>query len=217
MASGHPCVALVPARDFDTGKSRLAGALSGEARAGLGRWMLECVLKALKGVRGIDEIAVISDGSSVLALSDSLGAAGIRCPARDLNDDLEAGRRWALERNARMILIVPADLPALEPSDVEAMLAEGEKNNPPGGRAVLAPSPDGGTNGLLLEPPGDLPFSFGLGSFERHRAAALAEGLDFFRFENPGFSLDVDTPADLAALAEKSVPIPEWLSAITTA
>jgi 2-phospho-L-lactate guanylyltransferase len=179
--------------------------------------MLERVLNALKAARGIDEIAVLSDGASVLSLSLANGAAGIRCPARDLNDDLETGRGWALERNARMILIVPADLPALEPPDVEAMLAEGERENPPGGRAVLSPSPDGGTNGLLLEPPGGLPFSFGQGSFERHREAALAEGLDFFRFENPGFSLDVDTPADLAPLAEKGVPIPEWLSAITTA
>ena len=210
MAPG-PTIALVPARDFRTAKRRLASVLSEEARDGLGRWMLGRVLDALEGAAGIGRVAVLSDAPEVLALAGGRGAEGIRCPARDLNADLEAGRAWALRRGAGAVLVVPADLPFLRAGDVERILAAGRET----GCAVLAPSPDGGTNGLLLRPAGVLPFAFGPGSFARHWASAGARGLRAVRIESPGFGLDVDHPADLAALAplaQGGAPLPADLA-----
>ncbi|MEK6709184.1 MAG: 2-phospho-L-lactate guanylyltransferase [Nitrospinota bacterium] len=203
-----PCIALVPARDFRTAKRRLASALDEGARDRLGRWMLGRVLGALEGARGVDRVAVLSDAAEVLALAGERGAKGIRCPARDLNADLEAGRAWALKEGAGALLVVPADLPLLQAAEVERMLAAGRE----GGSAVLAPSPDGGTNGLLLRPAGALPFAFGPESFARHWALAEARGLRAVRLESPGFGLDVDRPDDLAALAGCGAPLPEGLA-----
>ena len=183
--------------------------------------MLGRVLEAVSASGEVDGIGVLSDGGPVLSLAESKGAEAIACPGRDLNADLAEGLSWALERGARSLLIVPADLPALKPSDVDAMIARadtapGAGAAPgPGGCAVLSPSADGGTNGLLLCPPGGFSFSFGPGSFERHLEAAKAAHLHPIRFENEGFGLDVDTPADLSALVEAGVDLPDWLAALS--
>ncbi len=213
MAFTGPCMAIVPARDFRTGKSRLAPALDEDARAELSRWMLTRVLNALKKVRRVDGIAVLSDGAEALSLAESLGAEKIICPARDMNADLELGREWALQQDARWLLVVHGDLPALEPSEVEAML--GRAGDSSDGCAVVAPSMDGGTNGILIGPPNSLPFAFGDGSFRRHMESAESRGLRALRFESPGFRLDIDTISDLSALLEMDVPVPAWLSALS--
>ncbi|MFP6888330.1 MAG: 2-phospho-L-lactate guanylyltransferase [Nitrospinota bacterium] len=215
MANPHPCIALIPARDFRSGKSRLADVLSDDERAELGKWMFERVLRAAGSAVGVDEIAVLSDGDSVLSITEKNGAVGIRCPARELNEDLEAGQRWALERKARTILVIPADLPALEPPDIDAMIGQGDERRYPGGCAVMVSSPDGGTNGLFIRPAGRLAFHFGPDSFARHRDAARSSHLPFISFQNLGFGLDVDTPSDLTVLSERGIPLPKWLAAIS--
>ncbi len=210
MAFTGPCMALVPARDFRVGKSRLSPALDGEARAELSRWMLNRVLSTLKNISRIDEVAVLSDGAEVLSFGEALGAEKIKCPAEDMNADLELGRAWAMARGSRWLLIVHGDLPALKPSEVEAMLDRAGD-----GCAVLAPSVDGGTNGLLIGPPDSLPFAFGPESFQRHLDSAEARNFRTERIDSPGFRLDVDTLSDLSTLLEMDVPVPDWLSALS--
>lgn len=210
MAFTGPCMALVPARDFGVGKSRLAPTLDEETRAELSRWMLNRVLSTLKNVPRIDAVAVLSDGADVLSLGEALGAEKIKCPAEDINADLELGRAWAMERGAQWLLIVHGDLPALKPPEVEAILDRAED-----GCAVLAPSVDGGTKGLLIGPPDSLPFAFGPESFQHHLDLAKARNLRTERFDSPGFRLDVDTLSDLSALLEMDVPVPDWLSALS--
>jgi 2-phospho-L-lactate guanylyltransferase len=203
-------MALVPARDFRMGKSRLAPTLDGDTRAELSRWMLNRVLSTLKNVPRIDEVAVLSDGAEVLSLGEALGVEKIKCPAEDMNADLELGRTWAMERGSRWLLIVHGDLPALKPSEVEAMLDRAGDNC-----TVLAPSVDGGTNGLLIGPPDSLPFAFGPESFQRHLDSAEARNFRTERIDSPGFRLDVDTLSDLSTLLEMDVPVPDWLSALS--
>ena len=70
---------------------------------------------------------------------------------------------------------------------------------------VIVPDRHGsGTNALLLEPPQVMPPSFGAGSFARHAALARAAGAEVKVSELPSLSLDVDTPADLAALRSRA-------------
>ncbi|MDA1001613.1 MAG: 2-phospho-L-lactate guanylyltransferase [bacterium] len=203
-----PCIVLVPVRDFRTGKSRLSPVLSEEERDGLGRWMLERVLAALRGAAAACEVAVLSDAEEVLSLAAELGAAGLLCEGRDMNADLERGRGWALARGAASLAVIPGDLPLLGRDDVDAFL---EKGAP--GHVLLSPSPDGGTNALWTPAADAIPFRFGPGSFEKHRAAAEAAGLKVRIHEGAGFRLDVDQPGDLDAFLEAGAPAPPWLEA----
>lgn len=201
MASLGSCVAIIPARDFRTAKSRLAPVLPEQGRRKLGRWMFSHVLEVLRAVPSVGAAAVLSDADEVLSLAAAQGFEGIRCEAVDMNADLERGRAWALGRRVSALLVVPADLPLLSADEVESLIRAGAPaGKGEAGAAVLAPSPDGGTNGMFLRPAGALPFSFGAGSFRRHWTQAVSLGLRAVRFESEGFRCDVDTPADLALI-----------------
>ena len=119
--SSH-CVALIPVRDFRTGKSRLAQTLVENARNQLGRWMLERVLKAVGAADRIDEIVVLSDSAEVLTLAGEYGAIGLFEKSGGLNNDLEIGRSWARQKNARSLFIVHGDLPFLTSEEVNSFL-----------------------------------------------------------------------------------------------
>lgn len=211
-----PCKALVPVRDFRLGKSRLASSLDENVRADLSQWMLWNVLTSLKQVQAIDEIAVLSDGADVLSYATSKSVGTIQCSGTDLNADLEIGRKWALENGALWLLIVHGDLPALKPTEVETMIAHALiDRHKDRGLAVLAPSMDGGTNGLFFSPPDSLPFSFGDNSFDRHWKLAQTHNMQVIRHESPGFRLDVDTVSDVSALLNMNIPVPVWLTALS--
>lgn len=189
-------VAIVPIKALTAAKSRLAAALDPAARAALTLRALGNVLAALD-TPGIAARLVVTPDEAVLRAADAAGAIGLRQDGVGLNEGLAQGRTWAMAASAEALLIVLGDLPLLARSDVEALLDLADRP----GVAVFAPDRHGmGTNALLLRPPDALPFAFGVGSLARHRAAAAAHGLLPRWYDAPGTALDLDTPADLAAL-----------------
>jgi 2-phospho-L-lactate guanylyltransferase len=197
-------IAVVPVKDLWGTKSRLKPSLDGGARAGLTIYMMGRVISALREA-GVEEVCVVSSDRIVLAEAEKRGAFPVMQESRGLNPALEEGRRWAMERGASSILVLPADLPLLEAPDVRAVL-ECASEAP---SAVI--SPDGalaGTNALLMQPPDALPFAFGPGSYEAHLCAARERSLDVRVCERPHLAFDLDTTEDLARLGETEVPHP---------
>ena len=97
------------------------------------------------------------------------------------------------------LAVLHGDLPNLSPDDVTALLDA----IPPDAGVAIAPDRAGsGTNGLAMMPPDAIPFAFGPGSFELHRAGAVAAGLPLAVVERPSLAFDLDTPADLARWLE---------------
>ena len=197
-------VAVVPVKDLWGTKSRLKPVLDGGARAGLTIYMMGRVISALREAR-VEEVCVVSPDRIVLGEAEKRGAFPLLQESRGLNPALEEGRRWAVDRGAPSILVLPADLPLLEASDVRAVL-EGAPEAP---SAVI--SPDGaraGTNALLIQPPDALPFAFGPGSYEAHLRAARELGVEVRVCGRPHLSFDLDTVEDLAHLSETEAPRP---------
>ena len=196
--------AVVPVKDLLGTKSRLKPILNAGARAGLTLYMMGRVISVLKEA-GVENVCVVSPDRIVLDEARERGAAPLLQESRGLNPALDEGRRWAMERDASTLLVLPADLPLLDAEDVRAVL-EGV-----GGEGSVVISPDGahaGTNALLLRPPDALPFAFGRDSYEAHLRAARARGLEVRVRERPHLSFDLDTAEDLARLDEKEVPRP---------
>jgi len=184
-------VAVLPVKSFGRAKQRLRPA--GVDRAELAAAMVGDVLEALGAVRGLDGVVVVSAEH----LADR--TAGIEW----VHDPVEAGQsaaalrgvRAAVARGAGRALLVPGDCPALDPAEVDELLASAA----PG--VVIVPDRHGsGTNALLLDPPTVLTPAFGPGSFARHAALAHAAGATVRVGRLPSLELDVDTPGDLAAL-----------------
>ena len=196
--------AVVPVKDLWGTKSRLRPILDPGARAGLTVYMMGRVISALKEA-GVGNVCVVSPDRIVLEGAGERGAEPLLQESRGLNPALEEGRRWAMDRGASVLLVLPADLPLLEADDVRAVLrCAGEAPS-------VAISPDGGhagTNALLIQPPEALPFAFGPDSYECHLRAARERGLDVRVCERPHLSFDLDTAEDLARLDEKGVRRP---------
>lgn len=191
-------VAVLPVKRFGAAKQRLSEGLEPWTREVLADAMVRDVLTALSHVRGLNGVIVVTNEPRAHAPARAVGADLIADDAEaGQSPAAQAGVRRALELGAERVLLVPGDCPALESSELDALLAE--RSEPPAVTIV----PDRhrtGTNGLLLAPPTVIDPSFGEGSFARHRDAALAAGARLSVREPTSLLLDVDTSGDLEAL-----------------
>ena len=183
-------VAIIPIKGAATGKSRLAPVLDAAERARLVLWMLERVVEAASQA-GLD-VHVVGGDNPVERLCNEL-----RCrwsPDRGgLNPSVEAALRQASAEGYQAAVVLPADLPHVQAGDVLRLLDALQDPQ----AVALAPSPDGGTNGLAMRlPPGLLP-AFGPQSFARHRELATRAGLKAVVVQPAGLARDVDEPGDL--------------------
>ena len=189
--------AVLPVKDLEGAKQRLAAVLTAEERRELFAAMLEDVLSALAACAGVTGILAVTRDPLAQFLA-------VRYGARVLIEDANRGHTAASTLGARTLakegiagmVQVPADLPLLTPDDVAALLrAHGEAP-----AITLNPSRDErGTNALVCSPPDLLPLRFGHDSFLAHLERARGLGIEPQIVRRPGLSLDVDTPDDLAA------------------
>ena len=177
--------AVVPMKSMDLAKSRLAAVLDSAGRHALARQMLDHVLGTLREA-GLEQVRVASgdEGNG------------------DLNADVTAAARLAQEGGTTDLLLVMADLPFLSAADVGALLKAG-RQSPHERVVVIAEAKDGGTNALLLRPPTVMEFAFATHqpSARSHAERARRAGIEPVIVRRPGLARDIDTPADLAALA----------------
>jgi len=190
--------AILPVKRFVAAKARLGDELSGGTRRALTEAMVTDVLMALRRTDGVHEVLLVTSEPAAEAIGRGYGA-------RVLHDDAEAGQTaaaqigiaHALEAGATRVLLVPGDCPALDPADVERLLAGAA----PAPSVAVVPDRHGtGTNALVLTPPEVIAPAFGPDSRERHEQAAAAAGVPYSIEDVPTLALDVDTADDLAAL-----------------
>jgi 2-phospho-L-lactate/phosphoenolpyruvate guanylyltransferase len=188
--------AVLPVKRFAAAKQRLSTGLAPGTRRALAEAMLTDVLVALGRTDRVDDVIVVTAEPVAEALALGYGA-------RVVADRLEEGQSAAAEqglravRDADVVLLVPGDCPALDPSELDALLASVE----PAPSVVVVPDRHGtGTNALVLHPPDAIAPAFGPGSRERHEDLAHDAGAVVRVEALPSLVLDVDTPDDLAAM-----------------
>lgn len=184
---------VVPVKPFGEGKSRLAAVLSSDQRAGMSRRWLIHLLSTASAWGRFAGIAVISRDPAVLSLASTMGAQPVVETGDDLNAALTQGSEAAVAAGAEAVLVLPSDLPLLSTADLDALYQAAAD----GAGVILAPSHDGGTNAMLLRPPGAISYAFGEDSFARHRALAAAANLPCHVYRSPTLAFDVDRPEDL--------------------
>lgn len=189
---------VIPVKPLTESKQRLASVYDAAARRALAQALFEQTLQTVLRARGIARVLVVSRDRAVLQRAREAGAVPIMELTRGLNDALEHARQHAVANGAGALLVLPIDLPALTTADVENMIALGAP--PP--CVVLAPARrDGGTNALLLNPAGLIPFAFGERSASEHRERAEQLGASIVVYDNENIARDLDEPEDLALLS----------------
>lgn len=185
---------IVPAKQAQRAKSRLSPVLAPEQREQLAHQFLRHVLTTAQqawDTAGIAGGIVVSPDPTLLSIAEHCGFQPLAEQDTGLNSAVEQAVRTAIHRRAGAVLILPTDLPDLVPSDIVAMARAGRH----GPRVVLAPDWRGrGTNGLLVRPPGRLPFMFGEDSALCHRTAAYERGIPCRLVHRAGLAHDLDLP-----------------------
>lgn len=194
-AGPRPVWAVVPAKTFARGKSRLSPVLADDERARFAGGLLEHTLTVL-GTAGLDGVLVATDGDDVDALAKTHGAAVLRDSGKTtLAAVVDAALTAVAQRGAAAAVIFMADLPNLAERDVREIVRSLEDHEVVVVRDHKGPH----TNALALSPPTALRTCFGrTDSFDAHCAAARAAGLSLLVVDNARIAFDVDAPADHA-------------------
>ena len=213
---------IIPVKPFNEGKSRLAACISPQQRRALNRELLTRTLAAINKAQIDAQIVVVSRDSNALTLAEQAGSHALteeslpittptarRGPAPEglppsscsqsdtdsepqLNAALTQAALYAAARGATKVLVLPTDMPNLTAEDVRTVAS-------PRGRApqiIIAPSRDGGTNALMLQPAQAIPFAFGRASFQRHQRLAADAGIPVHVIESDSLLFDIDLPED---------------------
>jgi 2-phospho-L-lactate guanylyltransferase len=194
--------AVVPVKERDHAKERLAQLLPPRLRHGLALAMLEDVLGATAAARGLAGIVVVTVDPAAGRLARRFGARLVEDGARDGHTGAVAAAARLLQAEGRTgMLTLPGDIPLVTPAEIESLLAA-HRRAP---AFTIAPSHDeGGSNAILVSPPDAVPLRFGVDSFFPHLRAAAARGIRPTVLRLPGIAIDIDNPQDLAAFARRS-------------
>ncbi|MCU1299956.1 MAG: 2-phospho-L-lactate guanylyltransferase [Candidatus Sulfotelmatobacter sp.] len=188
---------LIPVKNLSRAKQRLASVLDQAARTELAQAMLHDVVAAVAAWSGRTAAALVTSDPFAVALARKYDLEIIPDPANPGETGaIEMATRLCVERGIDRTLVIPADIPLIEASELEEIFAHA-----PDAGSLLVPAADGrGTNAAFRRPADLFPLRFGNDSFKPHLAAAQATGKPCRVLQLPGIALDVDNPADLQEL-----------------
>ena len=188
--------AVIPIKELDGAKQRLAPLLSPAQRRALIEVMMGEVLDAVAGVRGLGGILVVTLDQRATAYAGRLGARVTTDGAREGHTgSVVAGLRLLAKEGQTGMMTLPADVPAATSAEIEAVLAAHKA----GPSFTIAPAHDDlGSNTVICSPPDAVPLRFGDNSYFPHLEAARRAGIEPTIVRQPGVAMDIDHPVDIA-------------------
>jgi len=194
---------LLPIKDLRQAKQRLAPLLNPAERFALAQAMLADTIRAVRGVRLAEKILVVTNYIPAMQAAIANGWELLR-EEQQISESVsvDAACRRCAERGVTSLLRLPLDVPLVQASDIDELLAV-ECAAP---ALVIVPSRDGtGTNAILRTPPALFPSHFGSCSFAKHCGEAERAGAQIVVRRNARLEMDVDDEADLRALARQDL------------
>ena len=189
---------LLPVKDLNNAKKRLIDVLTPEERLGLAGAMLADTIRAARGACRAEKIFVVTNYEPVMQLAEENRWEILREEQQiSESDSVDAASRICEDRGVTALLRVPLDVPLVQASDIDELLAV-QCEAP---ALVIVPSRDGsGTNAILRMPPALFPSHFGNGSYAKHVGEAKRVGARVILRRNTRLEMDVDDEADLLEL-----------------
>ena len=189
--------AIIPIKELDGAKQRLAPLLTPAQRRALIEVMMGEVLEAVAGAKRLAGILVVTLDPQATAIGQRLGARIVTDGAREGHTgSVTAGLRLLAREGRGGMMTVPADIPAATADEIDAVLAA----HRPGPSFTISPAHDDlGSNAVICSPPDSVPLRFGDNSYFPHLDAARRCGIEPTILRQPGIAMDIDHPVDLAA------------------
>ena len=189
---------VIPVKPSSGGKQRLAGTLPDPGREMLSLALAVRVISLAAGVWPAGRVVVISSEPRLVPICERLVVARAGDPGAGQTAAVRSGVGWALERGARVVATVAADLPGVSGSDLEQLLATA-RSLAAGSMAMYPDREGSGTNAMVVAPANLMVHAFGPGSRLRHERIAAHLGLRLRVEEVAGLGWDLDRPEDLEA------------------
>lgn len=185
--------AVIPVKELDGAKQRLAGFLSPDERHRLAVTMLEEVLTALASATRLAGVALVTLDPHATAIARQHNWRVITEGARTSHTGaVDAGRSILAAEGIAGILTLPGDIPATTGAEIDAALAAHTE-------FTIVPAHDEqGSNTVIVSPPLAVKLRFGDNSYFPHLDAARIAGITPTIIQQPGIAMDIDHPADLA-------------------
>jgi 2-phospho-L-lactate guanylyltransferase len=192
--------AVIPVKETHGAKQRLVPVLSAALRQALALAMLEDVLDAVAGVKGLGGAILVTVDTQAIALARRYGMATLADGAHDGHTGaVNAGARHLIGQGRATMLTLPGDLPLVTSGEIERLIAA----HGPAPAFTIAPAHDDqGSNAILMSPPQAVPLRFGEDSFFPHLAASREAGIEPCVLRLPGIAFDIDNPQDLHHFAQ---------------
>ncbi len=191
---------LVPVKSFTAAKVRLAPVLAPDERRLLARQLAEGVLAAAGDLVPF----VVCEDDAVARWARALGAGVLCNPGVGLSPAVNAGVAELARRGYASAVVAHADL--ARPEGVHTIALDGA--------VVLVPDlRDDGTNVACVPTAAGFRFSYGAGSFDRHRSEARRLGLPCVVVRDRRLAADVDHPEDLRFVDRSWMGTPAELAA----
>jgi len=187
-------VILIPVKNLSAAKQRLAAVLDQPARTELAQAMLHDVVAAIALWTRRPACALVTGDPFAIELARQYDFEIISDSTNPGETGaIEMATQICVERGINSTLVIPADIPLIQASELEQILKDA-----PAEGSVLAPAADGrGTNAAFRRPANLFALRFGNDSFKPHLAAAQATGKPCIVLQLPGVAIDVDNPEDL--------------------
>jgi 2-phospho-L-lactate/phosphoenolpyruvate guanylyltransferase len=203
---------LLPIKDLRFAKQRLSFVLTLDERLGLANAMLADTVRAVLRTRGAERVFVATNYEPAIEIAIKNNWDILREDQQvSESTSVDIASRICEERGVTALLRLPLDLPLVDSSDIDNLLAA-EYSAP---AVVMVPSRDGtGTNAILRTPPTLFPSHFGPDSFAKHQREAEHRTAAVIIRRNPRLEMDVDDESDLRALLKHDLTNTEtgqWL------
>jgi 2-phospho-L-lactate/phosphoenolpyruvate guanylyltransferase len=194
--------AIVPAKKFENGKSRLASLLDIRNRVKLGGLLLDSTLRTLKNATAISNTIVVSSDLCAKTIAKKHGAIFLD-EGRDtgVNNAVTLANDYCIQAGANATIVVPQDLPLVLSEDIDTICNAAQKWHK---CLIICPSTRyDGSNALLRRPPKLIESYYDDNSFDKHINAARRVGAKIKIILLHRMMRDLDTVEDAQYLIQK--------------
>jgi 2-phospho-L-lactate guanylyltransferase len=191
--------AIVPVKNFESGKSRLASLLTVEERVKLSELFLDYTLNTLSNTSAISNVVVVSSDKRAEGIAKLHNAKFLQEKKNQgVNAAVALADVYISEYAVDATIVIPQDLPLLLPEDIERICTSAQEHEK---CLVICPSLRfDGSNALLRRPPLLISTHYDNDSYNVHIKKAKASDAIIKIIKTKRIMTDIDTVEDVINL-----------------
>ena len=191
--------AIVPVKNFESGKSRLASLLTVEERVKLSELFLDYTLNTLTNTSVISNVVVVSSDKRAEGIAKIHNAKFLQEKKNQgVNAAVALADVYISDYAVDATIVIPQDLPLLLPEDIERICTSAQEHEK---CLVICPSLRfDGSNALLRRPPLLISTNYDNDSYNIHIKKAKASDAIIKIIKTERIMTDIDTVEDVINL-----------------